>query len=303
MLSLLLSVAMIALRQSSQRCHHSISRVIGGNRFTLVSGPGGIDVYGPPPSASDRQRAKAAEEVVAALRNDQTRWYGILAIPIRRDGPPAWLEIDGPQALPGTSMERAEKQFALADLARPLLAALEDPQRLTAAHVLLMRQSLSWRPHSISSRPIPGRYLEKRDVFNYVQLQPAPWSKVDLDGLKVILNRWRYPGPYVPSGVIPVNAWMHDLAGDPDMNQVPPIRDWWHRRLDVRIATIPHWSAVAVTALLPLLTLGRFTRDKVLDRRRRRTGLCRACGYDLRSSADRCPECGTAVHSSQRTPA
>jgi hypothetical protein len=52
-----------------------------------------------------------------------------------------------------------------------------------------------------------------------------------------------------------------------------------------------HLFAFAVTALLPATWLTR----RLLSRRRARrlAGLCPACGYDLRGSPGRCPECGT----------
>jgi len=52
---------------------------------------------------------------------------------------------------------------------------------------------------------------------------------------------------------------------------------------------MPYWFAFVPTAAAPAWWLvSRF-------RRRRAPGLCRRCGYDLRATPDRCPECGTAA--------
>jgi hypothetical protein len=48
----------------------------------------------------------------------------------------------------------------------------------------------------------------------------------------------------------------------------------------------PCWLALALTAVLPV-------RRHLLARRRDRVGHCVNCGYDLRATPDRCPECGT----------
>jgi hypothetical protein len=58
---------------------------------------------------------------------------------------------------------------------------------------------------------------------------------------------------------------------------------------------LPYWMLLTVAAALPLAASTRFlvTWRK---RRRRHKGLCAPCGYDLRASTDRCPECGTAIN-------
>jgi hypothetical protein len=54
------------------------------------------------------------------------------------------------------------------------------------------------------------------------------------------------------------------------------------------LTAVPYWSPVLITAF-PLTV--RLVRNRK-RRRRHREGRCLHCGYDLRSSPGRCPECG-----------
>lgn len=58
---------------------------------------------------------------------------------------------------------------------------------------------------------------------------------------------------------------------------------------------VPQWLVAAITGGISvpwiLLRLGRLHTA----RRRRRSGLCAVCGYDLRGTPDGCPECGAVV--------
>jgi hypothetical protein len=50
----------------------------------------------------------------------------------------------------------------------------------------------------------------------------------------------------------------------------------------------PHWALLPPLMVLPIY--GVWLRSRV--RRRAAAGLCPLCGYDLRATPDRCPECG-----------
>jgi hypothetical protein len=93
-------------------------------------------------------------------------------------------------------------------------------------------------------------------------------------------------------------GWYWRVAGVPE--PIPePIQLSWSRfgfgvvskRLGtrhVRAAFTPSWSVAVVTAVLPVVrVICRWDR-----KRRPKPGHCPACGYDLRATPERCPECG-----------
>jgi hypothetical protein len=60
---------------------------------------------------------------------------------------------------------------------------------------------------------------------------------------------------------------------------------------DIREVCVPAWSFAGLTSALPCL----FLRRRWKNARRSAQGLCRTCGYDLRATPTRCPECGTSI--------
>jgi hypothetical protein len=96
--------------------------------------------------------------------------------------------------------------------------------------------------------------------------------------------------------------------------QTAPPR-WWRRQLSLRIddAAIeyfpgpdgklfysrgtgaylrtPYWLPIGILLIIPAASLWA----RVRSRWSRDTGHCPACGYDLRATPDKCPECGAAA--------
>ena len=54
---------------------------------------------------------------------------------------------------------------------------------------------------------------------------------------------------------------------------------------------LPLWQPFVLTLALPAMRVRGWVRER-RERLRTSASLCRACGYDLRATPERCPECG-----------
>jgi hypothetical protein len=62
---------------------------------------------------------------------------------------------------------------------------------------------------------------------------------------------------------------------------------------------IPHWLAAILLGLWPGISMARWIGAR--GSRRESAGRCRQCGYDMRATPMRCPECGTVAREVAKT--
>ena len=89
------------------------------------------------------------------------------------------------------------------------------------------------------------------------------------------------------SGMIGPNLrpnWLSFVSWDRDepLNPRAPFELMWG-------LSMPHWLPAAAFGIIPLIAVRRWRRAH----RQLRPGMCAKCGYDLRATPHRCPECGT----------
>lgn len=72
------------------------------------------------------------------------------------------------------------------------------------------------------------------------------------------------------------------------MTHVDPASNWRYHDNSVAVPLVYLWAAVTAGIVAPLLYARALAKREAM----KLAGLCVACGYDLRVTPDRCPECG-----------
>ena len=72
------------------------------------------------------------------------------------------------------------------------------------------------------------------------------------------------------------------------------LRSFVHEYHAANRVVVPYWAVIAITATIVLLGI-RSWRAEIRTKARSAAGECVHCGYDLRATPGRCPECGAPV--------
>jgi hypothetical protein len=268
-------------------------------RYTVRSDHGYVALCRPPLAA----RHPEADRWLTELSNEDLDWATV----------GKW-KSDGTLLLvvasPGSYMARSRSGKVAGGLTahapkvgiRFMLEALENPNSFALAHYWLTAETTR---ATGGVRNVTGRTNTDPMVTNYNGLL-AKIRRPDWLTAPATQPGHVTPGPptdYVTSGFpserpnAPVGGFFSVYFRATDVHvdraQLAAIRRHWHDLLDEQVLKVPYFLIVSIFSLPPVLWLIQFWRR----RRAVRSGFCASCGYDLRASNDRCPECGKDIPS------
>ena len=105
---------------------------------------------------------------------------------------------------------------------------------------------------------------------------------------------WERTTHLPPGDELPANTWTLLGFAWARLEQGDHRTHYW----ETRIAALPYWLPTALFICLAVPSAKWLSRRWLS--RRHAAGYCRVCGYDLRATPDRCPECGRPKERSQR---
>jgi hypothetical protein len=148
----------------------------------------------------------------------------------------------------------------------------------------------------------------RSDLWDWLRVDSFRWARTERGEFTAGLIRCDLSGEsadayglkHMRGGVSPdfdsMAYLLHD-SGDRDASWHLGGFAWYEKRRAngnvYAVGVAPIWFVAGSAAVLPVGWTAGWWRVRSRRRRRWRLGLCPSCGYDVRASSDRCPECGT----------